>query len=210
VVESIVHYDKYPLLFNVDEDPSESFPLCTGDVPPTDREAAAALNRIQRAYAMERATFQYGDIHDIPNDVLEQEEGFDQHGVCCNTETSCYCKGGGGKGSGLFYVGTKGHHDAYHNIVGEVNHMKKATGHHKAVHAPVEGMPNNEMTDEQPDLNQTTGSLHGRGTMGNVAEACSVVAGAMLILLLFIHLRGFGMRRHEYDRIPAQVPSSIG
>ena len=74
------------------------------------------LARIQRAYAMEVATFQYGEFHTIPDGP---GEGPGRYGVCCNRETNCNCEG-----TGIFHVGTKGHHDDYHDILGEVNHME--------------------------------------------------------------------------------------
>lgn len=112
----MIHYDKYPLLFNVDEDPSEAFPLCTGDAPPSDPKAAAALRRIQRAYAMEKATFHFGEYHTVPDGP---GEGPGHYGICCNRETGCSCE------QGIFHVGTKRHHDVYHDILGEVNHMQQ-------------------------------------------------------------------------------------
>lgn len=64
---------------------------------------------------MEKATFHYGKIHDIPDGP---GEGPGRYGVCCNRETDCNCAGG------LFHVGTKQHHDVYHEFVGETNHVK--------------------------------------------------------------------------------------
>jgi len=65
---------------------------------------------------MEVATFQYGEFHTIPDGP---GEGPGRYGVCCNREANCNCEG-----TGLFHVGTKGHHDVYHDILGEVNHME--------------------------------------------------------------------------------------
>ena len=112
----MIRYEQYPLMFNVDADPSEAFPLCTGKEPPTDPDALAAMARIQRAYAMEKATFEYGDCNTIPDGPGERPE---HYGLCCNRATSCNCEAGG-----LSQVGTQQHHDRYHDILGEVNHME--------------------------------------------------------------------------------------
>lgn len=120
---NITHYNKYPLLFNVEIDPSEAFPICTGEaLPRHDPEARAAINRILRAYAMEQATFQYGDIPPLPP---SPGEGPHHYGLCCNRAINCSCESQWDEHfvSSLFSAGSKGHHDRYHQILGETNHI---------------------------------------------------------------------------------------
>jgi len=122
-------YDRYPLLFDVEQDPSESLPLSTGDMPadPVDR---AAMERIMKAYAMEVATFAYGRPKPEPDGP---GEGPGRYGVCCDRARDCDCSGDGdgedgdaGSG-GLFRVGTKQHHDRYHSALGEEEPNPPAT-----------------------------------------------------------------------------------
>jgi arylsulfatase A len=140
-------YRPYPLLFNVDQDPAEAYPLSKGydDVPP-DAEDREALERIVQAYAFEVATFEYGSKVPEPDGP---DEGPGRYGVCCDRERECNCRDDAAQearddgtgpadaptpsdgrataatsgatriGGGLFSVGTKGHHDAYHEALGE-------------------------------------------------------------------------------------------
>ncbi|CAB9527311.1 acetylgalactosamine-6-sulfatase [Seminavis robusta] len=122
-----VHYNKYPLLFNVEEDPSETFPICDGNtLPENDPDARAAIERILRAYAMEKATFEYGKIPPLPPGP---GEGKGHYGVCCNRSTNCSCESlwDDNFQSRLFTVGSEEHHARYHEYLGEENHMKRAT-----------------------------------------------------------------------------------
>lgn len=129
-------YRKIPLMFNVEVDPSESLPLNVDTtnngttVKPsndTHPDAAVAMDRILKAYAFEVATFTYGinvPEPDGPN------EGPGTYGVCCNRTKHCNCNSDddgdvdvtaniGVGGGGLFSIGTKQHHDAYHEVLGE-------------------------------------------------------------------------------------------
>lgn len=117
-------YDAYPLLFNVEKDPSESEPLSTGGMP-QNPEDQVAMDRIIKAYAMERATFEFGSVLIYPD---EAGEGPGKYGVCCDRSKDCYCpKGGDGSDddivfpltSSLLDMGTKAHHDSYHGHLGE-------------------------------------------------------------------------------------------
>jgi arylsulfatase A len=117
------HYNDYPLLFNVEHDPSEAFPLCKDNKPPSDPRIKAVVNRILRAYAMERATFQYGNMNPLPP---SPGEGKGHYGLCCNRATNCSCESAWSEEfqSSLFRIGSQEHHDSYHQILGEENHMR--------------------------------------------------------------------------------------
>ncbi|KAG7350334.1 alkaline-phosphatase-like, core domain containing protein [Nitzschia inconspicua] len=117
-------YDKYPLLFDVEKDPSESEPLSSGGMP-KDPEHQAAMDRIVKAYAMERATFVFGSLVTYPD---EPGEGPAKYGVCCDRSKGCYCPKQDGRMNkpkdapltGSFMdISTKAHHDAYHDHLGE-------------------------------------------------------------------------------------------
>jgi arylsulfatase A len=119
-------YDTFPLLFNIDHDPSEAFPLSEGNKLPEDPDARAATMRIMRAYAMERATFEYGHIPPLPDGP---GEGPDNYGLCCNRATNCSCESAWDEAfqSRMFQIGSIDHHSKYHEILGEENHMKRQT-----------------------------------------------------------------------------------
>ena len=104
-------YEQYPLLFDVEQDPSESLPISTGGMP-SDPEDQAAMGRIMNAYAMEVATFTYGRLTPEPDGP---GEGPGQYGLCCDRTRDCDCSGD----QGLFNVGTKQHHDKFHDALGK-------------------------------------------------------------------------------------------
>ncbi len=118
-----IRYEQYPLLFDVDQDPSESMPISNGTYP-LFKEHQEAMDRIMRAYAMELATFELGTIVPEPDGP---GEGPDAYGLCCDRSTSCFCReeagssiSSGGEGfQSLFNMGTKRHHDLYHSVLGE-------------------------------------------------------------------------------------------
>lgn len=116
-------YDKYPLLFNVETDASEAWPLNDENKMPQNAEDRAAVNRIMKAYAMELATFKYGTAEPLPPGP---GEGPHRYGLCCNRATNCSCESLWDEEflSSIFNVGSKAHHDLYHDILGEVNHME--------------------------------------------------------------------------------------
>jgi hypothetical protein len=120
-----VVYDKFPLLFNVEMDASEAWPLCDGDKSPDDPADRAAIHRIMRAYAMELATFQYGTAEPLPPGPGEEKDGYE---ICCDRATNCYCTTSPWEEddvrSSIFNIGSKDHHDKYHDILGETNHMR--------------------------------------------------------------------------------------
>lgn len=122
-------YDEYPLLFNVEKDPSESEPLSTGEMP-KHAEHQAAMVRIVRAYAMERATFVFGRVMDYPD---EPGEGPGKYGVCCDRSKDCYCLNNSHSKEGAFLrssfldVGTKSHHENYHQHLGEEEPLAPVT-----------------------------------------------------------------------------------
>jgi len=80
---------RFPLLFNVEEDPSEAFPLCRTDVTDVNITSCAAysdvLNKIHAAYENELATFTWGHITPVP--------GAGPWGVCCSRSKGCDCNG---------------------------------------------------------------------------------------------------------------------
>lgn len=118
-------YGRYPLLFDVDRDPSESEPIAEGDTLPSDPTHCAAMRRIVRAYAMEKATFTFGRVVPYPD---EAGEGPGKYGVCCDRMRDCNCTDPNGTdvtadpGWGRFLggIGTRDHHDRYHQLLGEV------------------------------------------------------------------------------------------
>ena len=112
-------YEQYPLLFNVEKDPSESMPISTGEMP-VDPDDQAAMERIMQAYAMEVATFTYGRLTPEPDGP---DEGPGRYGLCCDRLRDCDCSGD----HGLFNVGTKQHHDRYHDALGEEEPNPPAT-----------------------------------------------------------------------------------
>ena len=119
------YHGKYPLLFNVEKDPAESTPLSTGDRLPRNPDDAAAMKRIVKAYAFEKATFSFDYSPPAPDGP---GEGPGHYGLCCDRSCNCNCDShvrDGGQAeflssmSSLFQVGSKEHHDKYHDAVGE-------------------------------------------------------------------------------------------
>jgi hypothetical protein len=116
-----IRYEQYPLLFDVDQDPSESIPISVGLYPQDNKEHQEAMDRIMRAYAMEMATFEFGTIVPEPDGP---GEGPNEYGLCCERSRDCNCREGHGSDAGtsnqsLFNMGTKRHHDLYHSVLGE-------------------------------------------------------------------------------------------
>ena len=112
-------YEQYPLLFDVEKDPSESMPISTGEMP-DDPDDRAAMERIMQSYAFEVATFTYGKLTPEPDGP---DEGPGRYGICCDRSRDCDCSGD----HGLFNVGTKQHHDRYHDALGEEEPNPPAT-----------------------------------------------------------------------------------
>ena len=126
--QNSIVYDKFPLLFNVETDASEAWPLCDGTKLPKDPQDRAAIDRIMRAYAMELATFQYGNAKPLPPGP---GEGPDRYGLCCDRSVNCSCTTRRPSlweeedfPSSIFRIGSQHHHDEYHKILGETNHMR--------------------------------------------------------------------------------------
>ncbi|KAL3926423.1 MAG: hypothetical protein SGBAC_013479 [Bacillariaceae sp.] len=63
---AMIHRYDPPLLFNVAKDPSEASPISYNKIP-EDPQDAAAMNRILKAYAMEKATFEFGNLVPYPD-----------------------------------------------------------------------------------------------------------------------------------------------
>lgn len=109
----IFYADDAPLMFNVEVDPSEAQPVDTND----DYEASAALKRIVRALAMEKATFVHQKNQPLPDGP---GEGPGIYGVCCDRSKNCECNGKpSSQATGMFGIGSKQHHDVYHEVTGE-------------------------------------------------------------------------------------------
>lgn len=107
---TIKYGDHAPLLFNVEKDPSESTPVNSPDI-----EASEALQRILKAFAMEKATFVHQQNTPLPDGP---NEGPGLYGVCCDRSKNCDCNGAPSQsGSGLLGIGTKLHHDLYHEAI---------------------------------------------------------------------------------------------
>ena len=113
-ITMIKTYTTYPLLFDVDKDPSESEPISEGALP-TNPMDQAAMERIMKAYVMEKATFAFGKVVPFPDGP---GEGPNQYGVCCDRDRDCNC-GQNYENIGILNIGTKLHHDRYHKILGE-------------------------------------------------------------------------------------------
>lgn len=74
-----------PLLFNVERDPAEAFPLTQDGVTPTDPTVKQVLLAIETALANEAATMTWGTPGSNPNGVPGQ------NGVCCDRTKKCNC-----------------------------------------------------------------------------------------------------------------------
>lgn len=105
-----------PLMFNVEEDPSESEPLNKENQDPKDPDDLAVMKRILKAFAMEKATFEYGSITNVPDGP---GEGDGRYGVCCDRSKGCNCATVFDQNMGIFNLGTREHHDKYHSALGD-------------------------------------------------------------------------------------------
>ena len=117
-------YKELPLLFQVEHDPSEAFPLARGDEWPTDPIHRDAMERIIKAYAMELSTFAFGTVVPYPDGP---GEGPGLYGVCCDRSRQCNCttlelddnEARRDEVIGILNIGTKRHHDRYHSVLGQ-------------------------------------------------------------------------------------------
>jgi hypothetical protein len=118
-----------PLLFDIERDPSESRPLNEPNQMPETPDDRDALNRIQKAHAMEVATFEFGQIQDVPDGPGESPGTY---GVCCDRSLFCKCNGSGKKeiNIGVFKLGSKEHHDKYHIALGQAAPARPRTSAH--------------------------------------------------------------------------------
>lgn len=108
--ESLTKRYDPPLLFDIEKDPSEAEPISFNQMP-TKKEDLMAMNRILKAYAMEKSTFQFGNITQEP-DGPGEEPG--KYALCCDRSRECYCN----DRAGIFNLGTKEHHGQYHKALG--------------------------------------------------------------------------------------------
>jgi len=79
-----------PLLFNIEEDPSEAYPLTENGVQPDDPEIKAVLAALETAREQEKATMHYGTLVAPPDGP---GEGTNKYGVCCDRAKGCDCNG---------------------------------------------------------------------------------------------------------------------
>ncbi len=80
-----------PLVFNVDEDPSEEHPLAFGnETRPADPAIEAVVAQFSAAYAREVGTFR---VYPSPPAPDGPGEGPGRYGVCCNRTLGCDCDG---------------------------------------------------------------------------------------------------------------------
>ena len=100
-----------PLLFDVEKDPSEAEPISYNKMPEKE-EDLEAMQRIVAAYANEKATFQFGTIHQEPDG---EGEGPGRYALCCDRSQHCYCNH---ENIGILNLGTGKHHRLYHETIG--------------------------------------------------------------------------------------------
>lgn len=112
-----------PLLFDIERDPSESEPIIFNKMP-TKSEDLLAMKRIMAAYAMEKSTFQFGNITREPDG---NDEGPGHYALCCDRSKDCYCN----DQVGIFNLGTKKHHDEYHKSLGTEEPLPQRTRYQK-------------------------------------------------------------------------------
>jgi len=79
-----------PLLFNIEEDPSEAYPLTNNGVNVTDPEIIAVLAALKDARAKEVASMVFGKLIAPPD---QPGEGPNKYGVCCDRSKGCDCDG---------------------------------------------------------------------------------------------------------------------
>jgi len=85
-----VRYDGGPLLFNVEIDPSEAYPLSFNTTTSSDPVIAEVLATLTAAYAQQVTELQ---PHPSPPAPDGPGEGPGTYGVCCNRTLSCDCDG---------------------------------------------------------------------------------------------------------------------
>lgn len=108
-----------PLLFDIESDPSEAVPLNEPNQQPKRPEDIDAMDRILKAYAMEVATFEYGQILHIPDGPGESPG---KYGVCCDRSLGCNCTLPDDvydSSIGIFRLGSREHHEKYHKALRE-------------------------------------------------------------------------------------------
>lgn len=79
-----------PLLFDVEQDPSEAYPLTTNGKQPTDPAVKAAVDALNQAREKEIATMVFGNLQAPPDGP---GEGKNKYGVCCDRSRGCDCNG---------------------------------------------------------------------------------------------------------------------
>ena len=95
-------------------DPSEAKMISFNEMP-KDPEDVVTMQRICKAYATEKATFEFCHLEHYPDGP---GEGPERYGLCCDRSKDCYCIDGA-ENVGIFNLGTKKHHDKYHKVLGE-------------------------------------------------------------------------------------------
>lgn len=79
-----------PLLFNIEEDPSEAYPLTTNGTQPSDPQLITVLAALKDARAKEVASMVYGKLVAPPDGP---GEGPNKYAVCCDRAKGCDCNG---------------------------------------------------------------------------------------------------------------------
>jgi len=79
-----------PLLFNIEEDPSEAYPLTTNGEQPQDPEIKAVLAALTAARKKEISSMVFGKLTTPPDGP---GEGPNKYGVCCDRAQGCDCNG---------------------------------------------------------------------------------------------------------------------
>jgi len=86
--ENPTFYPNPPLLFNVDVDPSEAYPLTVNNTQPKDDYIKIIVQQFQDAYAEEVRTFNFNNPPPEPD---QPYEAGDKYGLCCDRTKDCYC-----------------------------------------------------------------------------------------------------------------------
>ena len=81
-------YPNGPLLFNVEVDPSEAYPLCANTTSPADPRLAAVVRKLHQARARQIETLR---PHASPPAPDGPGEGPGRYGICCNRTLKCDC-----------------------------------------------------------------------------------------------------------------------
>ena len=93
----VIEYSGGPLLFNVDQDPAEAYPLSVNTTTPRDPELRAVIAKLNAARALQ-SDLLHG--HTTPPPPDGKGEGPGRYGVCCDRSKGCDCDGPPSPGPG--------------------------------------------------------------------------------------------------------------